>query len=45
MTSNNVAQYCKEALRKFFVRFTEVFEPWLPEDTVQEGEQFDVTLK
>ncbi|KAK9905588.1 hypothetical protein WJX75_002584 [Coccomyxa subellipsoidea] len=26
------ANYCKEALRKFFVRFTEVYEPWLPEE-------------
>ncbi len=23
-------QYCKEALRNFFERFLEVFEPWTP---------------
>lgn len=32
-----VLQYCKEALRKFFLRFTEVYESWLPEETIQYG--------
>lgn len=30
-------QYCKEALRNFFERFLEVFEPWTPRESTVPG--------